>query len=338
MIILGIETSCDETAAAILQDGAVLSSVVSTQWLHTQYGGVVPELASRAHLRLLPPILDQTLQEAHLGIEDINAVAVTRGPGLIGALLVGVATAKAIAYARGIPVIGVNHLEGHLWSAALEHRSPQPPYLALLVSGGHTMLIGVEEFGRYRLVGQTRDDAAGEAFDKVAVLCGIGYPGGAAVEKHAAKGDARYVTFPVGMRGQRGYDFSFSGLKTAVANFLRRQPGAVQDHLDDILAAFQQAAVASLVEPTLRAMNDGGYTSLVLTGGVAANRELRRRLTEEVKNIGGVCIFPSIEHCTDNAAMIAWVGWKRLLNGEKHGMDMSGHANLPLPWLEPLKW
>jgi N6-L-threonylcarbamoyladenine synthase len=296
-----------------------------------------PELASRAHLRLLPPILDQTLKDARLRIADIDAVAVTRGPGLIGALLVGIATAKAIAYARDIPLIGVNHLEGHLWSAEFEHRRLKPPYLALLVSGGHTLLIGVQEFGGYRLLGQTRDDAAGEAFDKVAVLCGIGYPGGAAVGKHAAAGDPCYHTFPVGMRGQRGYDFSFSGLKTAVANFLRRHPEALDDHLNDTLAAFQEAAVESLVEPTLRAMNDWGYTTLVVTGGVAANQRLRRRLTDEAKRIGGDCIFPSLEYCTDNATMIAWVGWKRLLMGEKHGMELGGQANLPLPWLESPK-
>lgn len=331
MIVLGIETSCDETAAAILNDGAVLSSVVATQWLHTRYGGVVPELAGRAHLRLLPLILDQAFEEAHLDVKQIDAVAVTRGPGLIGALLVGIATAKAIAFARDIPLIGVNHLEGHLWSAEFEGRSLQPPYLALLVSGGHTLLFGVDAFNRYRLLGRTRDDAAGEAFDKVAVLCGIGYPGGAEVEQRAARGDPRFHSFPVGMHGQTGYDFSFSGLKTAVANYLRHHPEVLTEHRNDILAGFQEAAVASLVEPTVRAMDELGYRTLVISGGVAANQRLREKLSEAVTRLGGALIAPSPESCTDNAVMIAWVGWKRLLQGKSDDLEMSGEAHLPLP-------
>ena len=337
MIVLGIETSCDETAAAILEDGAVLSSVVSTHWLHTRFGGVVPELASRAHLRLLPPILDQVLEESKLTVEDLEAVVVTRGPGLIGALLVGISTAKAIAFARGIPLLGVNHLEGHLWSARFEHPELEPPFLSLLVSGGHTLLVGVKGFGQYRLIGQTRDDAAGEAFDKVAVLCGLGYPGGAEVEKRALNGDRGYHPFPVGMRGQKGYDFSFSGLKTAVANFLRREPNALKHHLEDLLACFQEAAVASLVEPTRRAFDDFGYRRLALSGGVAANVRLRQRLTEEIERLGGTLYFPGLHLCTDNASMIAWVGWRRLLAGERHGLDLAGEASLPLPGLKQME-
>lgn len=337
MIVLGIETSCDETAAAILNDGAVCSSVVSTHWLHTQFGGVVPELASRAHLTLLPPILDQVLEEAGLKVEDLDAVAVTRGPGLIGALLVGISAAKAIAFARNIPLVGVNHLEGHLWSAHFEHPEIKPPFLALLVSGGHTMLVGVEEFGQYQLIGRTRDDAAGEAFDKVAVLCGLGYPGGAEVDRRAMQGDRKYYEFPVGMRGQKGYDFSFSGLKTAVANFLRREPDALKRRLADLLACFQEAAVASLVEPACRAFDDYGYRKLVLSGGVAANSRLRQRLADEISQRGAVFLFPGIQLCTDNATMVAWVGWRRLLMGERHDWDMSGEANLPLPGLKEHK-
>ncbi|MCX6641193.1 MAG: tRNA (adenosine(37)-N6)-threonylcarbamoyltransferase complex transferase subunit TsaD [bacterium] len=331
MIVLGIETSCDETAAAIIQDGEILSSVVSTHWLHNSYGGVVPELASRAHLVLLPPILDQAIDESGISLEAIDAVAVTRGPGLIGALLVGIAAAKAIAFARNIPVIGVNHLEGHLWSAVFESSDLKPPFLALLVSGGHTMLVDVEEFGKYRIIGQTRDDAAGEAFDKVAVLCGLGYPGGAQIEKRARTGDSAYYEFPIGMHGQRGYDFSFSGLKTAVATFLRKNPEAKHDHLADLLCCFQEAAVASLIEPTCRALRQSNYQALVISGGVAANLRLRQRLGEEAERVGVRFLYPGLQLCTDNAIMIAWVGWKRLLKGQKDGLEMSGEANFPLP-------
>lgn len=334
MTVLGIETSCDETAAAILKDGAVLSSIVSTHWLHSKYGGVVPELASRAHLKLLPPIINQTLEDTKLNLEDVDAVAVTQGPGLIGALLVGISTAKAIAFGLNLPLVGVNHLEGHLWSAEFETENPEPPFLALLVSGGHTMLVGVEAFGKYRLIGQTRDDAAGEAFDKVAVLCGLGYPGGAEVEKRALEGNQNYHKFPVGMQGQKGYDFSFSGLKTSVSNFIRRTPDVLTDHLSDVLTCFQEAAVTSLVEPTCRAFDDLKYTGLVLAGGVAANTRLRQRLADEIAQRAGTFHFPGIELCTDNASMIAWVGWRWLLNGERHDWSLSGQPNLPLPGLE----
>lgn len=333
MTVLGIETSCDETAAAILRDGALLSTALATQWLHGRYGGVVPELASRAHLTLLLPLIEQVLENACLRQEEIEAVAVTRGPGLIGSLLVGISMAKGIAYARGIPLIGVNHLEGHLWSAQFEHPDLAPPFLALLVSGGHTMLVGVEAFGDYRLIGQTRDDAAGEAFDKVAVLCGLGYPGGAAVEKIARQGNLSYHEFPVSMRGQTGFDFSFAGLKTAVANFVRRDPGALQDHREDVLACFQEAAIASLIEPTLRALDEFKYRTLVLSGGVAANARLRVRLEERLREHRVRLLYPGLSYCTDNAAMIAWIGWRRLLLGQKDGLEMSGEANLPLPGL-----
>ncbi len=333
MIVLGIETSCDETAVALLNEGVQLASVVATHWLHTQYGGVVPELASRAHLALFLPLLDQVLEEARLRPDQIEAVAVTRGPGLIGSLLVGISFAKAIAFAQKLPLIGVNHLEGHLWSVHFEHPELAPPYLALLASGGHTLLIGVEAFGQYRLLGQTRDDAAGEAFDKVAVLCGLGYPGGAEIEKRAQMGDLGYHRFPVGMSGQEGYDFSFSGLKTAVANFLRRNPESLAQHLNDLLACFQEAAIQSLIAPTLRAMERYGYTHLTLSGGVAANRGLRQRLTEAVQARGGQFLFPGLNLCTDNAAMIGWVGWRRLLAGQQDDFALSGEANLPLSGL-----
>lgn len=330
MVVLGIETSCDETAVAVLVDGATLSSVVSSHWLHGRYGGVVPELASRAHLQLLPMMAAQVFESTRLDLKDIDAVAVTRGPGLIGSLLVGISFAKSIAFACGKPIIGVNHLEGHLWSLKLKHPEVEPPFLSLLVSGGHTLLIGVDGFGRYRWIGGTRDDAAGEAFDKVAVLCGLGYPGGAEVEKRAAKGDPGFHPFPVGMHGQTGYDFSFSGLKTAVANFIRRQPDVLNSHREDLLASFQQAAITSLLEPTMRAMDNFGYRILALSGGVAANAGLRRRLEEDVRRRGGRFIYPGLDLCTDNAAMIAWVGWRRLLNGERDGYGMSGEANLPV--------
>jgi N6-L-threonylcarbamoyladenine synthase len=333
LIVLGIETSCDETAAAILRDGALLSSTLATQWLHSQYGGVVPELASRAHLTLLLPLIEQALASADLKADNLDAVAVTRGPGLIGSLLVGISLAKGIAFSRQLPLIGVNHLEGHLWSAQFEHSDLAPPFLALLVSGGHTLLVGVEDFGDYHLIGQTRDDAGGEAFDKVAVLCGLGYPGGAAVEKRAIGGNLSYHEFPVGMRGQTGYDFSFAGLKTAVANFLRREPGALKDHLEDVLACFQEAAIASLIEPTLRALDEFNYHTVVMSGGVAANAKLRERLEEKLRQRRARLLYPGLSFCTDNAAMIAWVGWRRLLLGQMDGLEMSGEANLPIPGL-----
>jgi N6-L-threonylcarbamoyladenine synthase len=333
LIVLSIETSCDETAAAILKDGAVLSAVVATHWMHARFGGVVPELASRAHLSLLPPLLDQVLADAEITLDTVNAVAVTRGPGLIGSLLVGISMAKSIALARNLPMLGVNHLEGHLWSSKFEHPELDTPFLALLVSGGHTLLVGVEEFGQYRLIGQTRDDAAGEAFDKVAVLCGLGYPGGAEVESRAASGDRSYHQFPVGMSGQYGYDFSFSGLKTAVATFIRRTPEAKTDYLNDLLACFQEAAVNSLVEPALRAFDKFGFRTLSLSGGVAANGRLRQRLAEEVTKRGGKFLFPDLSLCTDNAAMTGLVGWRRLRLGQCDTLDMSGEANFPLPGL-----
>lgn len=331
MTVLGIETSCDETAAAVLKDGAVLSSIVSSHWLHTKYGGVVPELASRAHLSLLPAILTQTLEDSKCSLDYIDAIAVTHGPGLIGALLVGISLGKAIAFAKKLPIIGVNHLEGHIWSTRIENEKLETPFLTLLVSGGHTMLIGVKKFGEYVLIGQTRDDAAGEAFDKVAVLCGLGYPGGVEVEKRARDGNVGYHEFPVGMRSQSGYDFSFSGLKTAVANFLKREPTALQLNRNDLLACFQEAAVSSLVEPTLRAFDDCGYKRLVIAGGVAANQRLKRRLKKEVEKRGGEFLYPGLHLCTDNASMVAWVGWQRLTAGERHGWDLSGTANLPIP-------
>jgi N6-L-threonylcarbamoyladenine synthase len=333
LIVLSIETSCDETAAAILDEGAVLSSVVATHWMHARFGGVVPELASRAHLNLLLPILDQVMADSAVALENVEAVAVTRGPGLIGSLLVGISLAKSVAFARNIPLIGVNHLEGHMWSAGFDNPDLEPPFLALLVSGGHTLLVGVEGFGDYRLIGQTRDDAAGEAFDKVAVLCGLGYPGGAAVEKLSAEGNREFHSFPVGMSGQQGYDFSFSGLKTAVANFMRRNPTVVSDHLSDILAGFQEAAVNSLLEPTLRAFDAFGYRTLTLSGGVAANGRLRQQLTQAVEARGGKFLFPGFALCTDNAAMTGWVGWRRLALGQRDDFDLSGEANLPLPGL-----
>jgi len=333
MIVLGIETSCDETAAAILSDGNVLSSVVSTHWLHATFGGVVPELASRAHLMLLPPILDQAIAEARITIEQVDAIAVTQGPGLIGALLVGIATAKAIAFSRNLPLVGVNHLEGHLWSSQFDAPDLKPPFLALLVSGGHTMLIAVLDFDRYQILGQTRDDAAGEAFDKVAVLCGLGYPGGAQVEKIAIGGNPSFFEFPVGMRGQKGFDFSFSGLKTAVSTYIKKTPEVIQNHSADVLASFQKAAVESLVQPTCRALDQKGYKALVISGGVAANLYLRKRLEEECKRRKVQFLHPGLQLCTDNAMMIAWVGWRRLLNGERDDFKMSGDADMPLPGL-----
>jgi N6-L-threonylcarbamoyladenine synthase len=328
--VLGIETSCDETAAAVVDGGTtIVSSVVSSQIdLHARYGGVVPELAGRAHVELLTPVLSEALALA--GSDDqgrgIEAVAVTYGPGLIGSLLVGVAEAKALALAWNVPLVGVNHLEAHLFASLLEQPDLGWPLAVLLVSGGHTLLIEVSEPGRYRLLGGTIDDAAGEAFDKVARFLGLGYPGGPAIDRIAVEGDPRAFALPRSLPGD-GYDFSFSGLKTAVVNTVRKHPDASSA---DVAASFQEAVVDVLVTRARRAAADVGAKALCLAGGVAANSLLRRRISEACAEDGIGAFLPSRSLCTDNAAMVAAAGWWRLQHGGAADLSLGADPNLRL--------
>jgi len=328
--VLGIETSCDETAASVVDGGSVIvSSVVSSQVdLHARYGGVVPELAGRAHVELLTPVLAEALALAGSDPSGsgIDAIAVTNGPGLIGSLLVGVAEAKALALAWRVPLVGVNHLEAHLFASLLEQPDLGWPLAVLLVSGGHTLLIEVSEPGRYRLLGGTIDDAAGEAFDKVARFLGLGYPGGPAIDEIAEEGDPHAFSFPRSLPGG-GYDFSFSGLKTSVVNTVRKHPDS---STADVAASFRLAVVDVLVARARAAAADIGAKALCLAGGVAANALLRRRIEEACAEDGIGAFLPSRALCTDNAAMVAAAGWWRLHHGEASPLTLGADPNLRL--------
>lgn len=327
-VVLAIETSCDETAAAVVMGGTdVVSSVVSSQIdLHARFGGVVPEIASRAHLDLLGPIVREALDRAGIEARRVDAVAATMGPGLVGALLVGVSAAKALAFAWDVPFVGVNHLEAHLYAGLLDDPSLEFPMVFLLVSGGHTMLVEMSDHGKYRLLGRTIDDAAGEAFDKVARFLDLGYPGGPIVDRLATEGDPRAIDFPRAMLND-GLDFSFSGLKTSVMNHVRKNPSV---STADVAASFQAAVVDVLLTKAARAADAVGATALVLGGGVAANSELRRRFTEMCESSGRRGLLPSREMCTDNAAMIGAAAWYRLRDHGPMGLDTGAHPNLRL--------
>jgi N6-L-threonylcarbamoyladenine synthase len=331
-LVLGIETSCDETGAALVLGGYdVVSNVVSTQVeLHSEFGGVVPEIASRAHLDVLNPVVARAIVEAGVDETRIDAVACTVGPGLIGALLVGVSAAKAFALAWDVPFVGVNHMEAHLYAASLEDPSLEFPLLVLLVSGGHTMLVEMQDHGRYRLVGQTIDDAAGEAFDKVARFLDLGYPGGPAIDAAAMRGDPEAIRFPRAIMDE-GYDFSFSGLKTAVINYVRTHPDVSSA---DVAASFQAAVVDVLVTKARRAAAELGSTGIVLGGGVAANSMLREHLLDACEQDGIQGFLPSRSMCTDNAAMIAAAGWHRLRTDGPSSLDLGATPNLRLPFLD----
>jgi len=330
-LVLGIETSCDETAAALVMGGNdVVSSAVSTQVdLHARFGGVVPEVAGRAHLDMLNPMIARAIVEAGVDEDRIDAVACTVGPGLIGALLVGVSAAKALALTWDVPFVGVNHMEAHLYSAFLEDPPLEFPLVVLLVSGGHTMLVEMQDHGRYRLLGQTIDDAAGEAFDKVARFLGLGYPGGPAIDRESAGGDPEAIRFPRAMMNE-GLDFSFSGLKTSVINHVRKNPDV---SAADVAASFQVAVVDVLVAKARRAAEQVGARGLVLGGGVAANSLLRERFLGECADAGIRGFLPSRAMCTDNAAMIAAVGWYRLRSDGPTSLDSGAYPNMRLPLL-----
>ncbi len=308
MNLLAIETSCDECSAAILRDSDLRSVVISSQLVHSEYGGVVPELASRAHMELIVPVIEEALKKSALSKGEIDSVAVTYGPGLAGSLIVGLSFAKAFADSRGIPVVGVNHMEGHLYSTFLEEEKPEFPFVALVVSGGHTMLIHVREPYSHELLGQTRDDAAGEAFDKVAKLLGLGYPGGPIIDKLAREGDPQAFKFPRAFMNGDSFEFSFSGIKTSVLYLLREikfdPSNPDQKLVRDICASFQRAVIDVLVEKTIRAAEKYSVRSISVAGGVAANRELRNLLQESARKLSAKAFFPRPLYCTDNAAMI----------------------------------
>jgi N6-L-threonylcarbamoyladenine synthase len=318
MKVLGIETSCDDTGIAIYETerGLLAHGLYSQTRLHAEYGGVIPELASRDHLRKMLPLVQQQLEKAHLNISDIDGIAYTRGPGLMGALLVGSAFAKTFGLLWDVPVIGVHHLEGHLLAPMLEQNPPQFPFIALLVSGGHTMLISVKGLGQYEILGETLDDAAGEAFDKTAKLLGLPYPGGALLSKLAQQGDPKRFHFPRPMTDRPGLDFSFSGLKTFALNTFKDAGGSEQDKAD-IARAFENAVVDTMLIKCKRAIEQTKIQRLVIAGGVGANQPLRDALKKMSKKMAFELFFPRLEFCTDNGAMIAYVGHERLMAGQK---------------------
>jgi N6-L-threonylcarbamoyladenine synthase len=328
LTVLGIETSCDETAASVLEgERRILSSIVSSQDVHSIFGGVVPELASREHIRAIIPVVEAALMKAGVDKTGLDGIAVTNRPGLVGALLVGVSFAKALAYTIGRPVIGIHHVEAHIFSATLEHPDLDPPFVALVVSGGHTQLVLVEEFGIYRELGIKLDDAAGEAFDKVAKLLDLGYPGGPLVEERAKTGNRDSIEFPRALQHSSSPDFSFSGLKTAVkyhVETIGHKPS--REDVSDIAACFQEAVVDSLVEKSSQALRQSGVSELAVVGGVASNQRLRERLEERSRQDGFQVYYPSPALCTDNAAMVARAGYLRLVRGQSDGLDLSAEA------------
>lgn len=330
MKVLGIESSCDETAAAVVENGCVLSSVVSSQALHWKYGGIVPELAAREQLKAIRPVVKEALAEADLPLPAIDGVAVTFGPGLVGSLAVGVAFAKSLAISTGKPLIGVNHLEGHLFSVFIEQPDLPLPAVVLIASGGHTVLLSVAEVGKARLLGQTVDDAAGEAFDKGARLLGLPYPGGPSIQKAAEGGNPNAVEFPRPMLKAENFEFSFAGLKTALAVFLQKNPEAAREKPNDLAAAYQEAIVETLAEKTLSAADRTGARSAAVAGGVAANRRLRELIELRAKKSGLEVHFPGFQFCTDNAAMIAWAGEFNLKQGKAADSLLGALPNLPL--------
>jgi N6-L-threonylcarbamoyladenine synthase len=326
---LGIETSCDETSAAIVRDGhEALSNIIASQVdIHRRFGGVVPEIASRQHLELVNGVVMEALQAAAVELDDLTGIAVTNGPGLVGALVVGIATAKAMAFAAGLPLLGINHMAGHIYANFLQLPQPEFPFICLVVSGGHTDIVYMPEHLSFEVLGRTRDDAAGEVFDKTARAMGLGYPGGPVIDRLAGKGDPEAINFPKAWLEENSYDFSFSGLKTAVLRYFQSNPDVPPE---DIAASFQRAVVDVLAERAFRACDDKGVERLMLAGGVAVNSELRQRFVSEAEQRGIELHIPAPILCTDNAAMIASVAYFRYLRGESDTLSLDADANLPL--------
>lgn len=333
ILILAIESSCDETAAAVVKNGReVLSNIISSQIeLHKLYGGVVPEIASRKHIEKINQVIEEALQSAHVTLDDLDAIGVTYGPGLVGALLVGVAEAKAISYAKNLPLVGVHHIEGHISANFIENKELEPPFPCLVVSGGHTHLVIVEDYGKYRILGRTRDDAAGEAFDKVARAIGLGYPGGPKIDKLAKEGNADAIAFPKAHVAEAPYDFSFSGLKSAVLNYLNgcRMRGE-EICQADVAASFQKAVVEVLVEHAMMAVKEYGFDKLAIAGGVASNSALRGAMQQACERNHIQFYYPSPILCTDNAAMIGAAAYYEYINGTRSGLDLNAVPNLKL--------
>lgn len=332
-IMLGIETSCDETSAAVVsRDGRVLSMIISSQAdLHSRYGGVVPEVASRAHLEALLPAVRETLAEAGVGYGDLAGVAVTRGPGLIGSLLVGLTAAKAVSFAMDLPLLAVNHLEAHIYANFLQFQDLEPPLVAFVVSGGHTLLVHMTAHREYRLLGETLDDAAGEAYDKIARFLGLGYPGGPEIDRLSRLGDPRAISFPRALMHDGSYNFSLSGLKTAVINYVRRlEARGEKIPLEDVAASFQAAVVEVQVHKIAAAAEETGVKRVALAGGVAANRYLRDKLEETLAGKGVKLYYPTPALCADNAAMVAYLGWRMLEEGDLSTLDVDAEASLRL--------
>ena len=330
MFVLGIESSCDETAAAVVNDGKILSNVIASQIQdHSVYGGVVPEIASRKHIEAIYPVIRQAMADAGLTLKNLEGIAVTRGPGLIGSLLIGLSAAKALAYGLKIPFVGVNHLEGHIMASFLAEKKPQFPFAALVVSGGHTNVYLVKNYHEFKLLGQTRDDAAGEAFDKAAKLLDLGYPGGVVIDKMAKTGNPKAYNFPRAMKDS--HDFSFSGLKTSLLTvFKKREGNFSKEELPDVVASYQEAIIDVLIEKTIKAANENSISQVVVCGGVAANSRLRQRFAEATAKADMELFIPPMILCTDNAAMIAALGEIMLKNGRSDSLDLNAVSRWPL--------
>lgn len=331
--ILAIESSCDETAAAVVEDGRIVKSniIYSQIDLHTEYGGVVPEIASRKHVEKVNQVIRAAMTESSTTWEDIDAIAVTYGPGLVGALLVGLSAAKSIAYARKKPLIGVNHIEGHICANYIENEDLKPPFMCMVASGGHSHLVLVKDYNKFEIVGRTRDDAAGEAFDKVARAIGLGYPGGPKIDKLAKEGNPDSIDFPRAYIKDAPYDFSFSGLKSAVLNYLNScEMKHIEINRADVAASFQKAVIDVLTANSIQAAKDYGCAKLALAGGVASNSSLRANLSEKCRHAGIDFCYPSPVYCTDNAAMIGVAGYYEYISGTRHGWDLNAVPNLKI--------
>ena len=333
VFILAIESSCDETAASVVKNGReVLSNIISSQIeLHKLYGGVVPEIASRKHIEKINQVIEEALEEAEMTLDDMDAIGVTYGPGLVGALLVGVAEAKAISYAKKLPLVGVHHIEGHISANYIENLDLEPPFICLVVSGGHTHLVVVKDYGKYEIIGRTRDDAAGEAFDKVARAIGLGYPGGTKIDKLSKEGNPDAIKFPKAHVADAPYDFSFSGLKSSVLNYINGCKMKNETIIEaDVAASFQKAVTEVLVEHAMMAVKEYGYDKFAIAGGVASNTTLRRAMEEACRNNGIRFYHPSPVFCTDNAAMIGVAAYYEFIQGTRHGLDLNAVPNLKL--------